>query len=345
MRLPIAEPLINGYPKHAIQLSILCQYKEALPWILNNYIQLNCSKDFLDLSKQPPVWFDFYFVDPKYVDSLMYIEKLSRTTVDILEKDILELIITSINSGLYVYTSVDEYYLPGTNAYKSRSQPHSILIYGYDTNSKTLNIGGFLRGNTNVYKYGTYTVTYEEFLQAYNNLNYIDDYDHYLNRIYLMKFNKSRKFEFDIVLVKELLGDYLHSKNSSERLRSFNNPTKDFNFGISVYENLRLFYGNLESNNNNFDIRPLHILWEHKKCMVERVSYMANHKYISESSLLISDLMEVERDSLNCRNLLIKYSATKNKEILSKLLTMLINISEKEQGILNTLYKELELIC
>ncbi|MGG4094482.1 hypothetical protein [Paenibacillus lautus] len=343
MILPIAEPFINGYPKHAIQLSILCQYNESLPWILSNYIQLKCSKDFLDLSKKSTDWFDFHFVDPKYVDSLMYIEKLSRDTVDKLKIGILDLLITSINSGLYIYTSVDEYYLPSTNAYKKRSKPHSILIYGYDSNNKILNIGGFSKGATQVNKFRTYTVTYDEFLKAYNSLNYIDNYDHYLNRIYLMKYNTSRIFDFDIVLVKELLGDYLHSKNSSERLRAFNNPSKNYNFGISVYENLISFYKRLENNNNYFDIRPLHILWEHKKCMVERVTYMANHKYISNSSLLISDLIEIEKFCLNCRNLLLKYRVTKNSEIVSRLLAMLDFILVKEQKILYALYKELDL--
>ena len=38
--LPIKDPVISGFPVTGHMLSILQNYNEVWPWVLNNYIQL-----------------------------------------------------------------------------------------------------------------------------------------------------------------------------------------------------------------------------------------------------------------------------------------------------------------
>lgn len=153
-----------------------------------------------------------------------------------------------------------------------------------------------------------------------------------------MKLNTSKSYQFDIALVKELLGDYLYSQNSSERVRGFYNPTDDYYYGMQVYANLKLHYD--VENIIHSDIRPLHVLWEHKKLMFQRIKYMIDKGYLKPDSYL-DDYSEIERLALVCRNLLLKYRLSPNKSRIPNLTTQLDAIVEKEKAILDKLLNEI----
>ncbi|MGG4340444.1 hypothetical protein [Paenibacillus lautus] len=334
--LKIAEPAINGYPKHAIQLAVLCQHDSSLSWILSNYIQLRCPKSIND--RQYSSWLDFYFIDPKYTDSLLYTELLSRKTILAFHKDnFIDFLISCINLDHYIYTSVNEFYIPHTTAFQKYYFPHSILIFGYDLKKETFNVGGFVNksiGN----KFTRFDVSFKDIEKAYMTLEVTDD-DNYLNRFYLMKINHSKKYSFDPVIVKELLQDYLDSKNTSERLRGFYNPNNDFYYGMKIYDNLKLNY-NME-NIDCSDVRPLYILWEHKACMLTRIKYLSDNNYIKKESFYYKDYNEVERKSLICKNLYLKYQVTRDKKIVYRLLSFLESIIEEEKIILHNLLEDI----
>jgi len=53
--LPICDPVITSYTKHAHILSIIGSYKQTYPWIFSNYIQVYMNKYYKDNRA------DFYF--------------------------------------------------------------------------------------------------------------------------------------------------------------------------------------------------------------------------------------------------------------------------------------------
>lgn len=333
--LNLTEPLIDGYPKHAIQLSVLGQHDSALPWILSNYIQLRCPKTITD-SKYSS-WMDFYFIDPKYTDSLLYTEYFSRGyLLAFHDSNFIEFLIDCINSDYYIYTSVNEFYIPNTSSYQKRFFPHAILIYGYDYEKEVFNVGGFVKEDVGS-KFSKFNVSFEELERAYKTLEGIDS-DSYLNRFYLMKINPLRTFTFDPIHVKDLITDYLNSENTSERLRGFYNPNTDFHYGMKIYDNLKLYYS-LE-NIEDSDIRPLHILWEHKRLMLTRIKYMLDHNYIKEDTCY-ENYHNVERNAAICRNIYLKYKVTDDKKMVSKLLSYLDDILKEEKTILQQLLEEM----
>lgn len=129
--LPVSYPIVSTYPKHAIPFSILSQNQDFLPWFYSNYIQIKCSKTFM--KNYPSDAFDFFTIYPEFYENpSLQSERLSNTTILNLQSDIIKFIIDCIDMGYYLYTHVNEYYLPNTHAFKKFNNPHAILIYGYN---------------------------------------------------------------------------------------------------------------------------------------------------------------------------------------------------------------------
>lgn len=341
--LPLKDPIISGYPKHAIQLSVLSQHRSSFSWIMSNYIQTKCSKKIND--EKYVSWFDFYFIDPKYTDSLLYTELLSRTTVlKFYGNELSQFLIECINLGYYIYTSVNEFYIPNTPAYQKYYYPHSILLYGYDNLQKSFHVGGFTSNKGEGRKFSKFQVSFADVERAYKSIENIEN-EHYLSRFYLMKINNSISYDFDVIHVKELLIDYLFSKNTSERFRGYFNPTEDFYFGMKVYENLKLLYG-ADRYMTEAEIRPLHLLWEHKKCMLSRIDFMINQGFLKDSTIY-DEYKEVELLMLKCRNVFLKYRLSQEKNgFLSKIPKigiLLDKVIDKESKAINRLLSEIQI--
>ena len=104
----------------------------------------------------------------------------------------------------------------------------------------------------------------------------------HMAKIGLLKYDNNRRYEFDLNLVLEQIRDYIESNNTSEKFRMLDAP-EDGIYGIETY--CYLIHCLLEQR-NNFDLRLLHILWEHKKCMLNRLIYMENKGYLDPSENL-----------------------------------------------------------
>lgn len=56
---------------------------------------------------------------------------------------ILDILYTAINDGFYIYTHVDEFYVPYSSHTQKRHFFHDILIYGYNQNKKVIYTIGY----------------------------------------------------------------------------------------------------------------------------------------------------------------------------------------------------------
>ncbi|WP_010500871.1 hypothetical protein [Paenibacillus elgii] len=57
-QLPLQPPPIKGFLRWAYTLSITHNYEETLPWYYTNFIQMSCTKHFLE--KRRTFFFDFF---------------------------------------------------------------------------------------------------------------------------------------------------------------------------------------------------------------------------------------------------------------------------------------------
>jgi len=355
VKLPYKIPPIVCYQFHAFPLGVLALYDECMPWVYNNYISIKCGKDWRE-SKS--LWIDFISRNISGGISCLDYYIADKTFLGKGKSIFCEYLIDSINNKFYIYTFVDLYYIPHTNAYKKSHVIHDILILGYNLTEENFIVEHF----NNEGKLAEFDVSslelYNAFVNSIGNQNYI------YNLITLFKRNQT-KYVFDLDKVKSGLYNYLNAIDllnydnlsfsddenmqyyNSEVYKKLKNHTSGWEkmryknlitWGIDVYNEIIGFYSDLLDNRVYFDLRPLHLLWEHKKVMLLRISYMENLKNIQGLSKILLDYSEIEKESLIIRNKLIKYQISKNPNIISNVGEQLIELVEKEKEILFSLY-------
>ncbi|PZD95004.1 hypothetical protein DNH61_15300 [Paenibacillus sambharensis] len=301
--LAVSYPLVSVYPKHAIPFSILSCYDSSQAWIYSNYIQLRCSKTFL--AYHPSDAFDFFTLYPEFYENSFFCSE--RVTADSLTNwypYAVNFFVDCINRGLYLYTHVDEFWIPGTAAYQRKHFPHAVLVYGYDHAAGTLHIGGF-----DQVKYSFREVAYDQFEAAIQGIVQHKHQpnsrhsDHH-NFTYMLRTDGSSGYRLDLAWIADQLWDYLSSSNTSGRFRSIANQADDY-YGLAVYDKLEQYYEQEIRETHEVDLRPLFLLWEHKKIMLRRLAFLEEHGSLSYGGFA-SPYTAVERKAGNLLNRFIK---------------------------------------
>jgi hypothetical protein len=201
------------------------------------------------------------------------------------------------------------------------------------------NIVGYQAGG--IYKEST--ISYHDFKKAFDN-NFLDKTENYwADWIFMFQYNSKAKYDFNISLVKFLIGEYLDSINTLEQNNRFSNSNNERVYGISVlnkiHEDLdyikcgKMCFGNIP--NDTLDIRVFSIVKEHKKIMVERL------KYINEHVINIYDLIYSYENILDlseqCFHLALKYNLTFSNILLERISEKIDGIRDSEKLILGRL--------
>ncbi|AIQ12233.1 hypothetical protein PDUR_10090 [Paenibacillus durus] len=255
---------------------------------------------------------------------------------DIFEKfndssNIIKSITDRIDSGYYVYMSVNHKYLSCSNVqwYKRINIAHELFIYGYNMEKMILNVADNFGG-----KYEFKDCSFYEFIQSYINPANINL--HHYNRVILMKLNKDINAELDILRISDLLTDYLESRDTRIRDDGSVNWAKNSFLGISVYDKIIEYLYLLLEDKCEYDIRFLHILWEHKKCMVYRMKLL-EEKQVLQDSKFYEMYKKIENDAFIQRSLMIKFYINKNKDIITDMILWLKSLKETEELLLREL--------
>ncbi len=330
--LQIVEPPVLSYLHHAYPLTAAQAHKDFFSWFYSNYIQLEFDLNISRLNFFTHVIFgnNIYcpIVDYKVID----LEFLSLSRINIID-----FIVDSINMGYYVTTYLDEYYIPERISYYKFHYKHDVMIFGYDLSKSVFKIIGF----NDKQQYSASYVSFSEFENSYTNC--IDK----KNDVILFKAKDELSYEpsfsFDIVNVINLLEDYYFSRDTSERLRIFNNPKKDFIYGMSIYNELiKYFKAIIENDKKDMDIIQLHLLWEHKKCMVSRIKYLISNNFIKKNAIL-DEYICLENTVLSLRNIFIKFFIVKDKKYIEKIITGLGKLQSTEEQLISSLIENLKL--
>ena len=331
-------PPVIGYLHHAYPLSILANEEAYLPWFHSNYIQLYCPPNFQNPSSNRTMKFNFYRRPDQRVSFSPYlkVQLLDRDLIFKSPTDILPFIVACIDKGYYIQPTVDEYFLPDSAAYQKRHLVHETLIYGYDKQT-FVGIGYNKNGD-----YASYHIMFSELEQAIVHADLTGHYDP--DGLRLFKYDSQAKYDFDIYLVREQFTNLLHSRNTSYRFRMVANPS-DGAYGLATYSCLKSYIESFLYSPFSFDIRPAHILWEHKKCMVNRLKYMEDYGYLKSEDGFSVQYEELARKTGMLRMMLLKFKITHSAVLLHRVLSILDDIAEEEKNLLQNLVKKFETVC
>lgn len=320
--LPLAEPRVLGYLHHAYVLSIAGNCPNFEDWYYSSYVQLY--DDYLSGG------LNFYehdftrFRQPLLDHHSMCIDAFMKGRYDVVE-----FAKHCLDTDYYFYTFVDERYIPGKGAYKAKvTFPHEIMVFGYDESAKHFHAIGF----SEKFQYEKYTVGFEHFAQGFNNLKMTASY---MNNIHLLKPAYDAEYPFRLKQVASLLEDYCLSRNTSEQYSMVREPFRSA-FGMACYDYLIEYFEKVLKGKAQLKINSLHILWEHKKCMIERVAYMQRkHGMLKDFDL--GPLKEVERLAYKTRDEIIVYSFSNDPKCFQNIIKYLNQLKEKETPALGLL--------
>lgn len=326
--LELRIPPIVGYQYLAYPLCTVLTRNEALPWFYSNFIHLYCHHDLNSEAASRSVPMTFYGEDFIRCPWLIT-QKLEREYVLDSPSGIIEFLIHSIRSNYTISLHVDEFYIPRRRVYQQTHYAHDILVYGYDDARRSFLVLGY----DEEMQFQKTVVPYHEMEQGFQNLEWTDNYD---EQIYLYKFNKPGSYRLDAAFIKESLEEYMTGSNISLRNRGTADPLEAA-FGIDVYAAL---IRNMPVLVRKRDIRPIHILWEHKKMMGLRLQYLCDQELLSPD--FAECFRPIEEQAYALRHLLMKYALTGEDHLLKQGLEEITHIMESEKRILRTVVKALE---
>ena len=336
--LPVKYPAITSWQWHATLFSILGDDENAKKWIYSNYIQLRCynipeytSGDEILLCDMMPGSSSMKEC-PYLIFSL-----ITKPQIESYCGDVIDFIIKTIDIGGYVYGAFDEARMI-SNVGVDYKFSHELFIYGYNTDEEIFYVGDFTFKD----KYAYTTVPFDAVKRGFDVLTATEDHvfkDDYKGTrgLYVIQKNVDNKYyDIDPVLIKRTLEEYLECKDTKDHFRMMRNRFSDTVFGVNVYKALKdRVHKQLEAEEPDFDIRALHIAYDHKVLMLERLKYLMANEVIPFDQAMLDEYAQVVDDMLTARNLLVRISITGEIEAGTRIAGYLDSAKEKEVKILN----------
>lgn len=330
--LPIKYPDITSYPYYANIFSVISTTSEdSTSWMLSHFIQLFChlENQSLKLDYFQP-WVTWV---PEFCPFLN-VQVLNKSLVEkFINQNILSFVKQIIDINHYLVLFVNHKYIKFSKSYLKYDHVHELFIYGYDYVNEKLKVADNFNG-----KYEFIEMTYEEFNEAYYKTPQRTDTD--IDKIYVLETKSNVNYEFDLLKVVDSIKDYITSKDTRIRDEFSMNWAGKLTVGIKIYDKILEYLFQLANNKSNFDRRLFHVLWEHKTLMVKRIMLMQHKKILLNNRIEIL-YRELEQNSLKLRNMMLKYSLTKDNKIIYKVIKEIEKYPEYEINLLNELIAEL----
>ncbi len=332
-KLIIRRTPLNGYMEDAFPLSVAVTSSQNYEWIYSNYIQL-IFQDPKRFDNQPVKFFKLSCRTGYVWDAecpLLNYDKVTRNTIALLGINIIDFICSAIEQNCYVLIYLDEYFLSYRSQFRKLHYIHESLIVGFDLDKKIFYGLAYVTDKYG-YSFKEFTVEMDEVIQAYQG-EYYEGVQK--ERITLLSCNKEKFYEFDIEAVKNEVYDYLNSISSDEKYRLIINPNENYTFGIAVYDKLIKYYRDGSTQNT---IIPLHIMYEHKVLMLERIMFMIENNYISYENSLVDAINKIITDCDLCKKIYMKYSIVKKEKLLQNMIDRIYRIKEEDLEFMQEFY-------
>lgn len=321
--------MIYSYPVHLNHLSIISINSDYEPWFYSNYIQLSCPPEFPNDRTKIVNFFNYDDLNPFYGYSPFTKEhKTSR-----LEKP--EQIIPHYKGLLkdqkYINIFVDDFYLAFRPAYKLCHTPHELFLFGYDNTAEHFHVLGYDTSG----KPKEYTVFFSELVAAYMSAsNLLENYtaSTWMHFDYQFEYNKNQ-YGINLSNIISLLESYINSTEFELMPGTV--------CGVSIYKLIKEYYYNYYYSLTSVDVRPFHLLWEHKNLMYIRMKYLQNY-FSLDLSNYISSLFDLQQNYMILRNKLIKCEISKNRIQTDLFYKTIDSLVYNETQLYSKLIKELK---
>lgn len=305
--LPVMALPITSYQQIALPMIAALQNPTVENWLYSNFIQVSCVERehyLLRGNADNALHYTFFNPDITSSDATDHICIEGCDQLFLFNK--INFINETIDSGWYIYTDADMFYIDGRDGFRYRHYPHDLLIYGYDDNNVYIYM-------YDEYKLTSHTVNYQNFLQGYYS-EYCDE-KIYRNRAILLKSN-NRKCSVNVEKIRWHMHDYLNGTETfaREKPNIFNPDSLTMN-GVETYKEFdeMIDYAIL---NEYKDLRrsDLYCFYEHKKVMLDRVVYLRNNGYLSVSDKLLDEFEMVKKQAEILMFLGLKMNTLENPE-------------------------------
>jgi hypothetical protein len=333
-KLRVGKTPLNGYMEDAYPLSVAVTNSQNYEWIYSNYIQL-IFQNPKRFDNQPVKFFKLSCRTGYVWDTecpLLNYDKVTRNMLNSMRINIIDFICNAIEHSCYVLIYLDEFYLPYRSQFGKQHYIHESLFFGYDYNKKELYGLAYVTGE-NEYEFKEFSVSMDEVVQAYSTPFYEGEQK---ERVTLLSCNHEKFYEFDILAVKNQIYEYINSIQSDQKYCLINNPKDNYIFGISVYDELVNYYS---TSSIEKSIIPLHIIYEHKKVMLDRILFMIENNYIEYNESLLIGYKKIITDANISKEVFIKYYLVQTEHSLQKLINIIKNIKEQDMKLMGLLYE------
>lgn len=342
-QLPVVNPPLKGFLRWAYTLSITSIHEETMPWYYSNFIQMFCKKNFLEDGRQ--YYVDFFRGKPNelnFNNPFLLTCSVNYTILESLALDAWpKFFADQIQNGYYCVVFLDEARLSPAASYQKEPFPHHLFLYGFDWEESVFNASMF--DHTGVYR--NLQIPFREFQDAVQSMRHLLKErltaDHHT---YFYKYEPHSPYPFDKTAAIDQLRDYLNGETHLNRI-NYNSDNEEA-FGIKVYDYLQLYFDAVEGNDSRLgdrnDVRHLHVLWEHKKMMSERIGYLVDEGIIPYDEELVAGYKDITKRAMKLRDQYIRHEIREDKEMFERLRLRFDEFQKEEPVLLQKLITLLE---
>ncbi|MEF2965906.1 hypothetical protein V3851_08700 [Paenibacillus sp. M1] len=321
--LKINVPPITLMTHHAAVFSIITNNDSYIPWVISNYLQL-----FRDRYTT-----DFYIHQHTLV-TCPWLECSPLTLNEMRNGNLIKILTELIDKNSYIYAVVEAYHISSYRfSYQKFSFPHPLFFYGYDNEKRIFYVADFFYEG----KYSYSTASYDEIHRSINC-----EFDFWTKGGIILNYLPNINYSFNIENIKTSLKDYLYSNNKSKLYRPYqyfeaSDSVYGLNLSIEIAKDIELL-----DDDKVLDIRPMAMLVEHKKVLLLLNDYLYKNNYLSHN--FNSKLKPLYEQTLLIRNLLLKYSIKKDKDLIKRATNQLISLVEEERTIIEMILDNIKVL-
>lgn len=336
--LPVQEIPIGAWAEQNFMVSIIKNMETGWDWVMNHCIQLRGSHyiDYqwdayeINMTFYP---YAMHNLQPGLIDLCPFINKymVPKSLVSSNYGNFSDFIECAIDGNYYLSTFLDQYFRDDMEGRTGFHHPN--YIYGYSKKKKEV----YLMDNFEQGKFGKKAVTYEQINRAYQ----LVPGDLWVVSVFLYQLFPYTH-QFVPGYVKEQIMDYLQPGKGvcyfnrtvcTEQTHDGKDYYNSVYFGVHCYDLLEMYFNSIIEEDGQYrdkDWRSLSMLCDHKRMMVQRYEFMAEHHYMQEDIGLYEKLKKLDENCVVLLNIFLKYTLTGEKDYLVKCVERLHDIKHED---------------
>ena len=317
--LPVKSPKLSTYHFETTACIVGCHNPTFENWIHNNCVNISCETLFLEGFGSLKL-----IIDSTEFYRIPYFEK-KRISAEYSRSEFEKFIKDSIDQGYYVaFNNVDDFYVENKTWYGRRHFLHDGLIVGYDKEKY------YIAAYDSVWVHRVFETSQKAFFEGVDAAPELEEYS-ILTSLKVI----DEAICLNICEILQGLKMYVNS----EKTEKSRNPIN----GLETFQYIDLYLDYLHKELIAFDktdYRIMRTVWEHKKCMLERIQVI--EKECMLSSEISSDYANLVKRSNDIRMIYSNYCITGRKNLLETIRRELSQITSEERKLILKLIEVME---